>query len=373
LKAWPFLGIAIVQGVLLLAHWFIYGTLVAFWSPLGAGTTAVLRAVIFTLAFSFMVAALLGFAFSNPVVAGLYKIAALWLGFLNFFFWAAWLSWIVWLGIRLAGLGARMAGQRGAIADVLFFAALATGIYGLVNARWIRVRRVAVHMANLPAQWRGRVALLASDLHLGNVNGPGFARRIAAMVERFAPDIVFFPGDVFDGSKADPDVLIAPLKAMKAPLGSYYSTGNHDEFGGAAQYDKALTRVGVRVLTNEMVLVDGLQVVGVPYADTTYPMRFKAMLEGLKLDPAVASVLLNHVPNRLPIVEQAGVGLQLSGHTHGGQMFPFNWITRRVFGKFTYGLQAFGELKVYTSSGAGTWGPPMRVGTHPEVVLLRFE
>ncbi len=85
------------------------------------------------------------------------------------------------------------------------------------------------------------------------------------------------------------------------------------------------------------------------------------------------SILLNHVPNRLPLAEHAGVSLQLSGHTHGGgQMFPFNLITRRAFGKFTYGLQRFGELQVYTSSGAGTWGPPMRVGTHSEIVLLTF-
>jgi hypothetical protein len=93
----------------------------------------------------------------------------------------------------------------------------------------------------------------------------------------------------------------------------------------------------------------------------------------LELVEGEASILLSHVPSRLPIAEQAGVSLQLSGHTHGGQVFPFTWFTRRAFGKFTYGLQQFGALQVYTSSGAGTWGPPMRVGTHPEIVLLRFE
>ena len=84
-------------------------------------------------------------------------------------------------------------------------------------------------------------------------------------------------------------------------------------------------------------------------------------------------ILLNHVPNRLPIVEEAGVSLQLSGHTHGGQLFPFTWLIRRIFGKFTHGLHSFGGLQVLTSYGAGTWGPPMRVGTRPELVLLTFE
>jgi hypothetical protein len=127
------------------------------------------------------------------------------------------------------------------------------------------------------------------------------------------------------------------------------------------------------VLANEKVIVDGLTIVGVPYRDSTYPIRLRATLEALRLSPGQASILLNHVPNRLPIVEEAGISLQISGHTHGGQLFPFTWFTRRVFGKFTYGLQRFGALQVYTSSGAGTWGPPMRVGTHPEIVLLQFE
>ena len=102
-------------------------------------------------------------------------------------------------------------------------------------------------------------------------------------------------------------------------------------------------------------------------------MKLRARLDGLHHDPGRASILLNHVPNRLPVVEQAGFSLQLSGHTHGGQLFPFNWFVRYAFGKYSYGLQRFGRLQVLTSSGAGTWGPPMRVGTRPEIVLLTFE
>jgi predicted MPP superfamily phosphohydrolase len=112
--------------------------------------------------------------------------------------------------------------------------------------------------------------------------------------------------------------------------------------------------------------------VGVPNGEAHNPIRLRATLEALQLNSGEASILLNHMPSRLPIVERAGVSLQLSGHTHVGQLFPFNWLTRRVFGKFIYGLQSFGALQVYTTSGAGTWGPPMRVGTQPEIVLLTF-
>ena len=120
------------------------------------------------------------------------------------------------------------------------------------------------------------------------------------------------------------------------------------------------------------VVIDGLQVVGVPYASSNYPLQLRNFLSSLRLAEGGASILLHHVPNRLPIVEQAGVSLQLSGHTHGGQVFPFSWITRRAFGKFTHGLERFGKLQVLTSSGVGTWGPPMRVGTHSEIVLITF-
>ena len=255
---------------------------------------------------------------------------------------------------------------------MFFSLGLLAGIYGLLNARWVRIRRITVKLPGLNQPWRGRTALLLSDLHLGNVIGSRFSRRMANLATKLNPDIVFIPGDLFDGVKADPDQLIAPFRQISPPFGVFYSSGNHDEFGDEARFEAALTRAGIRVLNNEKVTVDGFQILGVPYRDSTSPIRLRATLEGLRLDPSQASILLNHMPSRLPIVEHAGVGLQLSGHTHGGQLFPFNWLTRRVFGKFTYGLQRFGSLQVYTSSGAGTWGPPMRVGTHPEIVLITF-
>ena len=373
MKAWPVLAIVFIEAILFLAHWFIYRTLVVFWGNLGPTATVALRDALFLLAFSFIVAALLSFNFSNWLVTAIYKIAAVWLGFLNFFFLAACLSWLANLALLLSPLAPTLPHLRPFIAATLFILALLAGIYGLLNARWIRIRHVPVNLPNLPQSWRGRRALLVSDLHLGHVNGLGFSRRIARLAARLHPDVVFLPGDLFDGTKSAPDRLAAPFKQLSPPFGIYYSTGNHDEFGDAAQHTAALTRAGIRVLANEKVTVDGLQILAVAYGDSTYPLRLRTALEDLHLNRGQASILLNHVPNRLPLVEQAGVSLQLSGHTHGGQLFPFTWLIRRVFGKFTYGLQRFGALQVYTSSGAGTWGPPMRVGTHAEIVLLQFE
>jgi hypothetical protein len=186
------------------------------------------------------------------------------------------------------------------------------------------------------------------------------------------PSIIFIAGDLYDGTVADAERLARPLFELNPPLGMYFAEGNHEDHGDAAGYRAALRAGGIRVLHGEVVDVEGVKVIGVPYADSVFPMHFATFLEGLQLDPEQPSILINHVPNRLPITEKAGVSLQISGHTHGGQVFPFTWFTERAFGKFTYGLQSFGRLQVLVSSGVGTWGPPMRVGTAPEVVLVTF-
>jgi predicted MPP superfamily phosphohydrolase len=368
LKVWFVAVIAVIQSLLLAAHLFVYHTLIAFWRPLSTTATLALRDVILVLAFSFVTASLLGFNSSNRAITLFYRIAAVWMGFFNFFFWAACLCRITDWVTALVGLQA----NRPTIAAVFFGLAVLVGVYGLVNARLIRIRRIPVQLPGLPESWRGRTALVASDLHLGHVNGPGFSRRIAALAARLNPDIIFIPGDLFDGGKANAARLAEPFRALTPPFGSYFSTGNHDEFGHVELYAEVLTGVGIRVLTNEKVTVDGLQIAGVSNGDAGHPVRLRATLESLQLIPGKASILLNHIPSNLNEVEQAGISLQLSGHTHGGQMIPFTWLTHRVFGRFTYGLQRWGAMQVYTSSGVGTWGPPMRVGSRPEIVLFTF-
>jgi predicted MPP superfamily phosphohydrolase len=367
LKALVFVVIVLLQGLLLAAHWFIYRTFVVFLGPFSASTTSALRDTLFVLAFSFLIATLIGLRYTNSMVRLIYTIASVWLGFFSFLFWAACLCRLTGWALTLAGLSA----DRPLAATVLFGLAVLAGLYGLLNARFIRIRRVAVQLAGLPDSWRGRTALVVSDVHLGHVHGPGFSRRIVRLAARLNPDIIFLPGDLFDGGKADAARLAEPFYALAPPLGSYFSTGNHDEYGNAARYAQVLTRAGIRVLANEKVTIDGLDIVGVSHGDS-HPVRLRFTLESLHLVPSKATILLNHVPTNLTAVEVAGIGLQISGHTHAGQFFPFTWLARSVFGRFTYGLQRYGGLQVYTSSGAGTWGPPMRVGTSPEIALLTF-
>jgi uncharacterized protein len=358
-----------VQAILLLGHWFVYETWVTLWgTPQGARLMA-LRIAVAVVAVSFVPATLLAHRYFNGPVRLLYRLASLWLGIFNFLFIAALASWIGYGVVRLTGLPF----TAHVVAGTFFGLALLASLYGIVNAADIRVRRVTVKLPGLPASWKGRVAALVTDTHLGHIKGYRFLTRLVGMLRQLKADVVFISGDLFDGTQVDARRVVSPWKQLRPKFGSYFVTGNHEEFSDPRKYLEAIEGSGVRVLRSEKVNLDGLQVVGMQYHDTTDAQHFEKVLKSTNVDRERASVLLTHVPLGLPIAEKQGISLQLSGHTHGGQIFPFTWFTSRIFGDYTYGLKKFGELFVYTSSGAGTWGPPMRVCTQPEIVLICFE
>jgi uncharacterized protein len=291
------------------------------------------------------------------------------LGFLSYFMLAAVACWAAVGVSRLAGYSSE--GQ--VIATWVFGSAAAAGVYALASAYWVRVTRVTIRLAHLPPFWRGRTLALVSDIHLGNFRGPVFSRHVVSRLMGLHPECVLVGGDMFDGVKIDAERAAGPWSALSAPSGVYFVGGNHDDYGGRKSYFGALRRVGMRILDNEKVEIHGLQLVGVHDRETHDPEVFGAILEKTRLDPSRASILLAHRPENLAVPEQAGIGLQLSGHTHRGQFWPWTLVARRVHRDFAYGLNAFGKMKVFTSSGVGTWGPPFRMGTRSEVVLIRLE
>jgi predicted MPP superfamily phosphohydrolase len=361
--------IIIIQAILILIHMALYATWTFFWSAPASSGSAAVPVALAILSVSFVAASLAAHRYFNPFVRAVYTLSAAWLGFVNFFFLAAIASWIVY-GVPLL-FGANL--DRRAVGAVCFGFGLLAGIYAVVNASRTRVVRVPVKLPNLPDTWRGRRAAVVSDLHLGHVRNAGFLRRILRKLSRLHPDVLFIPGDMFDGTPLDLDRISKTWSEFSAPLGAYFITGNHEEFTDPKKYLDAIRRSGIRVLENERIVVDGLQVVGVDYRDSTNVERFRSILSRAALDPDVASVLLVHNPNRLPIAAEAGISLQISGHTHLGQFFPWTAVVSRMYGRFAHGLHYLGDLAVYTSSGAGTWGPPMRLGSHSEIVLIEFE
>jgi hypothetical protein len=152
----------------------------------------------------------------------------------------------------------------------------------------------------------------------------------------------------------------------------YFVAGNHELFRNDLSFLEAVAAAGVRILNDEKIEVDGLQIVGVSYRSAVQRERFGSVLRQIAIDEDRASVLLTHAPDHPGVAEAAGVSLQVSGHTHLGQFVPWSWLARRVYGQFVYGLSRIGRMQVFTSSGAGTWGPPLRLGSNPEIVMLEF-
>jgi len=360
--------IAIVQSVLLLVHFFLYETW-TFPAAVDVAGSLWLKLSLGVLSVSFLAASPLAFRYTNAAVRGFYRVAAIWLGLLTFLFCGAAASWMV-LGVaRLLGLGVNF--HR--IVELLFGVALVAGLYGVFNASWTRITRTTVRLANLPQAWRGRKAALISDLHLGHVRNGNFLRRMVRKILREDPDAIFIAGDLYDGTAIDANRAAKPLSALTAPHGVYFVAGNHEQFGDDSNYLQAITAAGVRVLTNEKVEADGLQIIGVPYRSATQNGHLASALASVQLDRERASILLTHAPDYPEVAEAAGVSLQLSGHTHLGQFIPWSWIARRIYRQFVYGLSQTGKMQVFTSSGAGTWGPPLRLGSNPEIVMLEFQ
>jgi uncharacterized protein len=361
--------ISIIQAILFLTHFFVYET----WTFAPGGSANLsplwLKVSIGILSVSFLAASLLAFRYFNPFVRALYRVAAVWLGILSFLFFAAIASWLVFAIAWTVRLNVAFH----QIVVVLYIIAALVGVAGVLNASLTRTRRITVRLDNLPENWRGRKAALISDLHLGHVRNGGFLRRIVARVMRENPDAVFLAGDLYDGTAIDAAKAAEPLRELRAPQGTYFVAGNHEQFGDDSRYLRAVSNAGVRVLHNEKVEADQLQIVGVPYNHATQDEHFRAVLQQIGVDRNRASILLTHAPDRPHIAEKEGISLQVSGHTHLGQFVPWSWMARRIYRQFVYGLSRIGKMLVYTSSGVGTWGPPLRLGSSPEIVLLQFE
>jgi len=364
-----FLFISVVQSILLFGHWFLYRTLVPFFGVTHPAKLWTLRVAMGLLSLSLIGSSFFSFRYSSLLARTLYTASVSWLGIFYLLFLASLLAWTVYGLMRLFHLPM----DRRTLIVILFGIALIGSLYGFINAGIIRINTVSLPIPNLPVAWEGKTAVWISDVHLGQVRNNRFAQRVTGMIQNLRPDIVFIGGDLFDGGEAmDLNHMVEPLSRLSPPYGAYFVTGNHEEFYDNTPYLNAVRRAGIQVLNNEKVELDGLQIIGVGYRDSRNQKQFRAMLQKMEIDRQKPSLLIKHVPFDLEIARDQGISAQLSGHTHQGQVFLFRFITSKIYRGYDYGLKRFGDLLVFTSSGAGTWGPPMRLDTKPEIVVIKF-
>jgi len=264
----------------------------------------------------------------------------------------------------------------------------AIGVMALVPAitlvGFFMARRVApvvtveVPLANLARELEGFTIAQISDIHVGATIKRNFVEAIVARVNGLQADMVAITGDVVDGSVPDLARHTEPLARLASRHGTYFVTGNHEYYSGADEWIVELRRLGARVLINEHVVLDhdgaALTVAGVTdwsahHFDPAH--RSDPQAAALGAPERAPKLLLAHQPRSALLAEPAGYQLQLSGHTHGGQFWPWNLLVR-LQQPFTSGLNRLGRMWVYTSRGTGYWGPPMRFGIPSEITLIRL-
>ncbi|MEV0621369.1 metallophosphoesterase [Nonomuraea sp. NPDC050404] len=253
--------------------------------------------------------------------------------------------------------------------------AAATGIvgYGMVTALGPpRLDRVTVRLRRGGPRASGLRIALVGDIHLGPMLGRSHTRRIVDLLNGTGADLVAIVGDLVDGTVEQLAPAAAPLRDLRSRYGTYFVTGNHEYLSGAEEWIEELRELGIRPLRNERVELPALDLAGVN--DVTGARQADGPDYARALgdrDPARPVVLLAHQPIQVNEAVRHGVDVQLSGHTHGGQMMPLDLLTGWAQPTLA-GYERFGETQLYVTKGAGFWGPPVRVGAPPDITIVEL-
>ena len=383
----------LLAAVLLLGtHYFIHRSVVFAFDVTRLRIRVTLLLAFMFLAMSIPLAMLLHRLHGNAITRTAHTLSSFWLGLaLHLVFFLA-LGWAAHGISRL--LGRPIAARVALLVAVVL--SLSASSYGLWNAHHPIVTSLEVEVSELPESWEGSTVVQLSDVHLGGAHGKGFLRRVVKLVNSLDAEAVFITGDLFNGSCSDFHRFKDLLDSLRARRGVFFVTGNHEGYAGLAAPLELLKQTKIRILDDECVELDGLQLVGVSYP--WFSRRHSSVNpfeSGGCYRPEKPSILLYHTPTdvlqsygdrntqqlqsyfapdtRFSFAAEAGVDLQLSGHTHGGQMFPFGMLTRVLWNGFDRGLHRIDGLTLYVSSGTGTWGPPVRTGIRSEVVAITLK
>jgi predicted MPP superfamily phosphohydrolase len=269
-----------------------------------------------------------------------------------------------------------------AFATTVGLSAFGCGVAGMLEARRpIRVKNVEVKLAKLPVALNGFVIAQLSDLHIGPTLRDAFISEVVARTNSIRADLIVITGDLVDGSVEQLRSLLAPLANLKAKYGVYFVPGNHEYYSDIEPWLAFLPSLGIRVLRNSHVSIgesdDRFELVGLDdesaaHVDRAAKPDLDLALRGV--DPSMETVLLAHQPKSVFGARNRNIGLQLSGHTHGGQVWPFHWFVL-LQQPVISGLARFGRTQLYVSAGTGYWGPPLRLGVPAEItrIVLRSE
>lgn len=376
----------IFSAVLFGINFFVYYSIIYFFNIISAGAKTVMVFALSFLSISFLIAVLLSKIWVNSFVRIFYFSSSFWIGLLINLIMAFILAWAMILLLNLFHCKANFL-----IGCVFIFLALSFSVYGAWNAFNPQIKNIDVKIKNLSEQWKGKKIIQISDLHLGYNNRIDFLNGIVDKVNVENPEMILVTGDLFDGTGDGIEDFIEPLNRIKAP--SYFVSGNHENYLGIEKALNVIKKTKIMILDDKVAQINGLQLIGIGYPVFGQSKNGKEAImanENFKLGEP--TILMYHTPTSIDHVsngtadsqssaywrpnldygaaKELGVNLQLSGHTHAGQMIPFTCIADFIYKERNHGLYEDGDFSLYTTNGTGTWGPPMRTGNTPEIVVI---
>jgi uncharacterized protein len=381
-----FFGVFLLMLTLILVYlWFSANT---FFNITASRTRFIFLLVLFFLTWSFPVSMFIERVNESVISRGYYFFSAAWVGVLIHLIIATVPVWLVLLITKYA----KVKFDIKTVAIVFFLLAIVYATYGLYNARNTRIKNVEVPIKNLTAEWEGKKIIQLSDLHLGALYGRGFLEKIVQKVNAENPEIIFITGDLFDGMDGSTGTLVGALNSFKAKQGVYFVTGNHESYLGLDRALDILKQTDIKILDDRIIDLNGLQIIGLSYPEFGTTKDIKTVIRpGENFFSDKPSILLYHAPTNIELngtsshtsaywkpdmnfsyAKNLGINLQLSGHAHAGQFFPFTLFAYFIYSGYDYGLHTDGGFSIYVTSGIGTWGPPMRTFNNPEIVEIEL-
>ncbi|MCF8025002.1 MAG: metallophosphoesterase [Desulfobacteraceae bacterium] len=369
-------------------HYAVFKSFMHFFQISRPQVKILLYAAMVILSFSFITAFSLIHWRENFWTIGWYRFAATWTGFGIHCLAAVAAAWILLGAARSAGIGLSAKTVGAAAMGV----ALLVSIYGTWASFHPKIQRVEVEVKNLPQYWKNSTIVHLSDLHLGHIYKKGFAARVTESVNSLDPDLVLITGDLLDGMGGPYQKNIEPLYSLESKHGVFFVTGNHEHYVGIEKSLGIIEKTPFRLLDNEAVKINGMEIVGVNYpgiealsnidnfsADKdTGTIRIAMFHTPTEMGKNTGNMEEQHFANywmpntSYELNRKLAADLQISGHTHHGQLFPVNLLTRLLYKGHDYGLKKINGTYLYTSAGTGSWGPPMRTSGRPEIVAIRF-
>ncbi len=376
-----FLAIIILIGYFGL-HFFIYYSFVRFFNVDKRSQKLLVSSITLFLGLSFLLAFSLPHDLNYFVRNLLSSIFPIWIGIFSILILFLSLLWIIkWINDKIK--------FRIPLKPLALFSFITPVIiisYGLWLSFNIHINDVFIPVKNLPSFWNDKPIVQLADLHLRSEHQVEFVNEITDEINRIAPELVVITGDFIDRRGQNIEELLSPFKKISAPI--LFTTGNHDRYSSLIKIFEELNIDYIKILHNELYEKEGLQVIGLAYPRRDEDNPADILAKDISFDPNKPAILLYHTPTTIDknkmgdryvspntdfsIVKNAGIDIQLSAHTHGGQFFPLSYLTDYLNNGYDNGLHRDGNFSIFISTGLGTWGPPVRTFIPPEISVIHL-